>query len=509
MKKMRPHSRKCPIDFQDMFNDTLDWDSMADNEWIDYLTYEAIFNVPDYDVEDLLKYIGEEDEDYQDLERYLDPEPDENYSKKWQDVPNANIPRILFYGIGDFANRRGKETGEAYWLIEILRKHQIRFEIQSLDDPVIEIYAPNDDVMLTLYPCCPKCHTILPSGWFKAVDYYPIALLSPSTGGKTTLMCSWLVNNFAVFNDLGRMSKSIDVLYGIDGGIDNFKIQSYIYEQADEMYRTGKYPDGTDKIHIPPVYIQIMNTMTGEILIVGIYDCSGEILADAALQKSVKKQNVINVLKYMSAFIYLVEAKNMVGVHMENPEDEELPELLPVEEQGEYQQNHQDEMISAWEIIHERDWNGEDPWAVYNAVMKVLKKVPYKGKRHMAFTIIKSDELVGRAEVKNIKGADSLLKNPPLNTVMNKDYMLESNLIAREMFRQLVFEGTDDQDKEARIKAKEWDFNKTPEDNNVSWHCVCASALPAPRKKFKYRAVRNAEPLIGCLLERLDEMGWL
>jgi hypothetical protein len=517
MKKMKPHARTCPIDFQDMFDENLNWENEEDNSWINYLTYEAIFHTPDYDVEDLLRYIGEEDEDYRDLESCFDPEPDENYSKKWQEVPGANEVRFLFYGIGDRANRRGKDVGEIYWFLEILQRRGIKFKFPSeknefgediiVDDSVIEVYAPNDDVMMTLYPCCPKCHTILPSGWFKAVDYYPIALLSHSTGGKTTLMCSWLVNNFEVFNDLGRMSKNIDVLYGIDGGIDNFKIQSYIYEQADRMYKTGQYPDGTDKIHIPPVYMQIVNH-TGENLIVGIYDCSGEILADAALQRSVKKQNVIRLLKYMSAFIYLVEAKDMVGVQIETEESQELPELLDVEEQGNYQEEHREEYISAREVLHEVNWNGQDPWAVYNAVMQVLQRVPYH-KRHMAFTIIKSDELVGRPEVKSIPKAESLLKNPPITAVMNKDYMLEANMIAREMFRQLVFDGTNDQDKEARILAKEWDFNKTPEDNNVSWHCVCASALPVPRKKFKYRAVRNAEPLIGCLLGKLDELGWL
>lgn len=510
---MKAYSGKCPIDFMPMFDHVdkvkgKNWESAAAVDLIPYLAFEG-FYFTKYDQEKFLKCIGDDD-DRELLERCLEPVINDYYELKWEGVQGVDNPRLLLYGRGDRhsrlhdisfeGNKVDYEVSEIEWLFEILRKNGIRWEVKSENNPVITIYHPNQSEMLILYPCCPKCYTILPGNWFCAEDYFPISLLAPMLGGKTTLLCSWLVNNFEAFTRLRQMGNDYEVLYGITGGRDTFKIQSYFYDCADLLYKEGKYPEGTELNCVPPMYMQIHNRINDKILLVGIYDCAGEMLHQAINGF----ESATAFLKHMSAFIYLVEAGRMYGVNLGknsgDKEEETHWEILPLEQQG-LQQQEPTGTVSAFSLIENYNRDTEDPWEIYNGIMQVLRQEKNNRAQHMAFSIIKSDELKGRPEVRAIRNSSILFRDPEPGTALNQDYIFQANRIAREIFRQLVIEGTEEE-KNRMLESLESDFA------SVSWHCVSAAEPPREGETYHYRSTRKIDPLVGCLLEELDKLGW-
>lgn len=510
---MKAYSYKCPIDFMPMFDQVeklkgKNWEGCTGADLIPYLAYEG-FYFTKYDQEKFLKCI-EDDDDRELLEHCLEPVINDYYELKWEGVQGVDNPRLLFYGRGDRhsrlrdmnsdGSRFNYEISEIEWLFEILAKNHIRWDIKSENDPVITIYHPNQSEMLILYPCCPKCYTILPGNWFCAEDYFPISLLAPMLGGKTTLLCSWLVNNFEAFTRLRQMGNDYEVFYGITGGKDTFKIQSYFYDCADMLYKEGKYPEGTELNCVPPMYMQIHNRINDETLLVGIYDCAGEMLRQAINGF----ESATAFLKHMSAFIYLVEAGRMYGVNMEPDREEKKEEtcweIIPLNEQGKLQQETPGP-VSALSLVEHYDRVIEDPWEIYNGILQVLRREKTNRSQHMAFSIIKSDELRGRPEVKAIRNSEILFRDPDPGTALNQDYIFQANRVAKEIFRQLVIEGTDEE-KNRMLENLESDFL------SVSWHCVCAAEPPREGELYHYRSIRKIDPLVGCLLGELEKIDW-
>ena len=517
---MKAYSYDCPIDFMPMFGeggpvspDT--WEKLEADQLIPWLAYEG-FYFSKYDQEKFLNCIQNE-EDRDALEEILEPVTNDYYTMKWEGVNGAEEPRILFYPIHDVHNRVGKNSrglispeetapkaekkSEVEWLFELLKRNHVSWRMKSKSNPVITIYHPNQSEMMVLYPCCPKCYTILPKNWFDSRDYYPISLLAPKVGGKTTLLCSWLVNNFEAFTQLGQMGDDYDVLYGVPGGKEAFKIQSYFYEQADVMYQTGKYPDTTELNCVPPMYLQIYNRKKNETLLVGIYDCAGEMLRQA----SAGHENATAFLTHMSAFIYLVEARRMYGVEMEEESQKQagtVCRVLSLEEQGQMQEMMASrEPVPASSLIKNRSRIVENPWEIYNSVLQVLKGEHVNRHQHMAYSIIKSDEIENRPEVRKIRNWDVLFRNPNAKRALDVNYILEANLVAKEIFRQLVIEGNEEE-KNGRMEKLESDFS------GVSWHCVCAAREPKEGEPYRYSSIRKADPLVGCLLGELEKLEW-
>lgn len=236
-----------------------------------------------------------------------------------------------------------------------------------------------------------------------------------------------------------------DVLYGVPGGKEAFKIQSYFYEQADVMYQTGKYPDTTELNCVPPMYLQIYNRKKNETLLVGIYDCAGEMLRQA----SAGHENATAFLTHMSAFIYLVEARRMYGVEMEEESQKQagtVCRVLSLEEQGQMQEMMASrEPVPASSLIKNRSRIVENPWEIYNSVLQVLKGEHVNRHQHMAYSIIKSDEIENRPEIRKIRNWDVLFRNPNAKRALDVNYILEANLVAKEIFRQLVIEGNEEE----------------------------------------------------------------
>lgn len=512
---MNKFTLNCPIDFKPMITrnmvaEGLDldrWEDYTVEELIPFLAYEGFYSAPVYTKDTLLEWVENSDEEEIDiLSSCLEPVCNPDYEVKWSDVPGAREVRLLLYGRND-PHRRikelNREAGEMEWLLQLFDKNGIEYAEQS--DGRIIVYHRNGDELLTFCPCCPRCYTILPENWFRAADFYPISLLAPSTGGKTTLMCSWMINNFEIFNRLEKMGDGYTVLAGFDRPSLKFKLQSYMEEEAKDLYSTGAYPAGTDRNRIPPLYMEIRNGQ-GEILLVGIYDCAGEML------KGVLEANanpvVTAFLSHMSAFVYLVEADRMAGIRSVKNGEEVFPveetewKILPLEEQGEKQAEAGSMSVSAEEMLENAHGVTPNPWEIYDAINALLIREGVKKKKHMAYSIIKSDELKGLPEVKEVPNSDILFREAGVNEKLNQDYILQANMIARDIFRTLVVEGDSEAEKERQTEALENGFH------SVSWHCVCAAMKQKPGRTYRYKSIRRADPLIGCLLPKLEELGW-
>ena len=133
--------------------------------------------------------------------------------------------------------------------------------------------------------------------------------------------------------------------------------------------------------------------------------------------------------------------------------------------------------------------------------MQVLRREKTNRSQHMAFSIIKSDELRGRPEVKAIRNSAILFRDPDPGTALNQDYIFQANRVAKEIFRQLVIEGTEEE-KNRMLENLESDFL------SVSWHCVCAAEPPRESELYHYRSIRKIDPLVGCLLGELEKIDW-
>lgn len=512
---MNRFTLNCPIDFKPMITrkkavEGLDpdrWEEYTLEEVIPYLAYEGFYSAPIYTKDTLLEWMEDsEEEEIEILSSCLEPTINQNYALKWLDVPGSEEPRLLLYGRNDPCRRireLDSEAGEIEWLLQLLDKKGIEYTVQP--DGRIIVYHRNGDELMTFCPCCPRCYTILPENWFRAVDFYPIALLAPSTGGKTTLLCSWMINNFEIFNRLEKMGSGYTVLAGFDRPSAKFRLQSYLEEEAKNLYTTGKYPGVTDRNRIPPLYMEIRNEQ-GEILLVGIYDCAGEMLR--GVLEADTNPIVTAFLSHMSAFVYLVEADHMAGIRSaKNGEEVSAaaePEwkILSLEEQGEKQAEAGNMSVAAEEMLENAYGTKLNPWEIYDAVNALLIREGVKKNQHMAYSVIKSDELKGLPEVKEIPNSDILFRDTGANENLNQDYILQANMIARDIFRILVAEGDSEAEKERQIEALENGFH------SVSWHCVCAAVKQKSTRKYHYKSIRRADPLIGCLLPKLEEMGW-
>ena len=458
-----------------------------------------------YTEKDLLNFIKTkiQQDEYKIIENILDPkEADFKYCMKWRGVVAAESKRLLLFGIGDSVHNTDDSEGDLSWFLQLIESYGFKIIFNPEKDMMIRLLFPNNDTMAFLYPCCPKCHTILPGQWFHSIEYFPVSLLGSPSSGKSTLLCSWLVDGYAPFNDLQQLGEDILAVDGIPGGKSHFEIQEAYYKAADDMKKNGNYPLGTDAHSIPPIYIQITHRKSGESLLVGIYDCSGELLDKAADMV----YNATQFIYHMKAFIYLVPPEQMAGVHMQdNNQKEELPCILTIEEQGEYQRNMSSREISAELLLADKEIPVEDPWGVYQSVQQVLAGSCGESEpKHMAYTIVKSDLLTNQPEVKSIPRASELLRRPNADTIRNSTYIEEYSDIARQMFEKLVFTGTEAECR-AAVKAKIDYF-----DGRVSWHCICAANKKREGQlNYYYTPIRNVEPLVGCLVNKLKELTWI
>ncbi len=491
----------------------LNWEDMSPKDVMNYLTYEIFFcDITQQDVMEEIEDLGvlKEEELVYISEELLVGKVYRAYKKTWRGLVAAEEPRILLFGEYDRNKRKfhDKESDIAY-LLDLCER--LKLERKIKENLEITIYDSAMTPMMKVRPCCPDCYTILPENWFTSDDYYTISLVAPPAGGKTTLLCSWLCNNMDIFNTLQQMGKNYSVARGITDPINTFKIQSVFIEMANKIEKNEDYPEVTEKISIPPMYLEIHKNIVDQnsrVLLVGVYDCSGEVLRKAADETN----RAALFLKSMDAFIYLVspeQMKGIDGIEGDNQEDNiEVNDsmVFALEEQGQYQMDHGYDKILAEDLLENAENNRQDAWEIYNmlANLFVRENTYNPKKRHMAYTIIKSDKLKDRPELDDIRGHELLFRDARPDEVSNENCRLQINTLVKTIFKRFVLSGTEEE-KQDFLEQMETRFCQDDESGDyISWHCVCAAR--DMNRGHKYTSCRKADPLVGCLLKKLESL---
>ncbi|MBQ3887558.1 MAG: hypothetical protein II735_06275 [Clostridia bacterium] len=460
---------------------------------------------------------------------------DDDYHHLWDGLAGVEEPRDLLYPKSDIRhNRFYKESSDSsaapYSEIAVLRemieksgiytwhekdKHNISYGPYSFF-----ICDTKKTGLYVIRPCCPDCRTLLPDYWFdkKTVGMIPIALVAPHAGGKTTYMTALLKNAFIELLDgIGRGNWK--AYNAIQNERECVHIQKTRYENVDRL-DNHQYPQKTPERYHPPVMFRMVykdgphSEHQGEGVIIAIYDSAGEFF------ERLKDDLSMTMLSYMCAIIYFMEASQMqkedINYYFQNGDE---PVLLKPDQQAEIQSdNKSNEGIPVQMLLQKTS-----PFAMLRTIMTKLEMLEDYGRvlqlEHIAFTIIKSDEL---KEIENMlprkfrifldplvlsenddeEGNEGEEENDDKNSlsgVFEKDYR-ESALQNIGSFIQEYF-GKGKSIRQMMGKSKKIDYS-----------CHCVSVAPKSKDdptRCTFEPVRMTDPLVGCLIRPFEELGWL
>lgn len=473
---MRQFTGTCPVTYTPMFRKSQvpaqNYKNASIQDLRPFLTYEVFLtgDFPEENIEYLLRCILPEEE-----EQPVDPEEDEErpmtedehcaaflhwilsgtsdreYEAIWRSIPMSDIPRILLYGRGDSANRLpDPKESELEWFLGVLDHYGIWYDDE---DPggVIEVRRRSGDSLMTLYPCCPCCHTILPEGWFAAEDYYPVSVVgSGAKCGKTTLMLSWFAHNMISLMPLSFYGSGVDILPGFDAASRRFPLDIDLYDEADRMRERNVYPTGTERASMPPLYLRVMNN-EGRFFIVSVTENQGKEM-EAWDRSAMAKSRILHA----GALIYLIDPKEL------------------------------------------SDPTRQSAWKVFKHMNMLRMSGGLRGKQHISFVLSKTDtmrEAIGRRDY-----ADVLLSGTAYDRQTDEGRE-EVDRAAQSFFAEQIIEGATAEERELCIRLYYRDFG------SVSWHCAAGMENPAVART--YRSIRAGEPLTACLIDEIDRLGWM
>jgi hypothetical protein len=452
------------------------------------------------------------------VERMLEPVSDKAYVHTWAGTGTL-APRILFYPAGHESRRLKneeayKDMGDVVFFLGQLASLGIR--LTRNQDATITLKAKAGGTLAHLKPCCPRCHTILPDKWFNSVGYHKISLLAPPLGGKTTLLASWMIQNYQAIHTMGFSSGNFSAVYGFTKGDTEFEIQKYFRQAADELFRTGKYPDRDESARKPPLFTRIIHYTdqvkpeTGkkeEYLLVGTYDIAGETLK--GIQSGAISSELTAYLNHMDSYIYLISPSRMTGLSRVITDEkasvvqEEVSHVLSLEEQAEYQKNHRTQ-VNASALLASQG-RKEDPWEIFHQVDTLLMDEGIKTRAHMAYTIVKCDQIMDLPEIADTADVEILFSNPAGSRVMDERYVVQNSLEVKKIVSRFAVPGTQQQKKDFMAYLS----NDDPDRGgfrSVSWHCVSANSNED--KQGTYQSIRRTDPLVGCLSAEFKRLGW-
>lgn len=560
---MHAHSLKCPIYFDPMFfkADGTDyteeeWKNVGLSEVMSMVTYELFYDRTDAKEEllDSIETLPDGVKKY--MNRILEPVSDKDYVHTWSGTGTLS-PRILLYPAGHM-NRRLKDEenfknrSDLTFFLSQLKPLGIR--ITRNQDATITLGARVGGQLAHLKPCCPRCHTILPDKWFNSAGYYKISLLAPPLGGKTTLLSSWMIHDYHAIRSMGFSNNNFSAVYGLARGDMEFEIQKYFREAADTLCHTGQYPGRDEPSRKPPLYTRIIhytdeiNPETGkkeEYLIVGSYDIAGETLKN--LQSGEISPELIAYLNYMDAYIYLISPSQLSGLsriitderkgrlkgrrkdtagyernessaagkfHMDMGNEDFIDQntgrirVLSLEEQAEYQRNSKrsEETVSAMELLTEEEGSTEKfaPWDIFHKVDTLLINEGTKTDAHMAYTIVKCDQIMDLPEIADTANVEILFNNPADIRAMDDRYILQNGMEVKKILSRFAVQGAEQRKKDFISYLSNTDSSRGGF-RSVSWHCVSANIEESTKE---YQSIRRTDPLVGCLLSEFKRLGW-
>ena len=513
----------CPFKFHDMRRKMPE--QFDDLDLTDFLVYE-VFELSDIiSFTDFLNKIGLGDLGF-------DTVKDKIYERAWKGIEGNSDERFLLYPANDRSNRlndkdesstqniknfdRSKHGEVSVILQKIEESEDYSYEkicVRGYDNDKTYSYNIIDEeygeVLFTVRPCCPRCRTLLPDNWFsKAVHaYVPIALIASKSSGKTTYMTSLLDDVFTyLLKGLG--ATEWQVIHAIAHEEERFGIQSTRYGNYKRLKEEGLYPIPTESV-MPPVCLTIRKLEDGNKIVsqivVGIFDCAGEKYDP---RKDVSDAD-LEFLNSMQSFIYLVEPKQMKGINYKFLLDKEFDpaSILSSEEQGKMQKENMG-YINAGDIIKSTS-GSEEVVDIFNMMVGINNRLTANNSnlQHIAYTIVKSDELKNyKDDWGEVDGMDELLQPRAENKVLNKNVFYFIDDVVKEFFEKIVLD--------PQTAKSDIEFFESVGGSNVSksWHCVSvARELPKNKqnngKECEFFPVRITEPFVRCVVEKMKSLG--
>lgn len=518
LSQLKPFQKKCPYQLIPMFG------GCRDDDLSDYLVYEVfpcagttqsfenflkVLKTKYDNNENLASDMEDREHKLQFLDRYKDVS-DSDYKSLWSGLEGAEKQRSLLYPINasDEETRLPNELYTKYSEIAVLRELIEQLGNYTWSDesqngwyngPCSWYIGGGRGDLYMIRPCCPRCRTLLPDCWFDETidDLIPIGLVAPHSGGKTTYMTSLLMGGFVpLLKDIGAGR------WAVANAISNEKkyvpIQSVRYDNVARLSK-GLYPLATEKIKLPPVMFQMSSNE--KTIIVAIYDCAGELFEFNADSDDDNEEDLI-FLSHMSSIIYFMEAAQIKKDNLSSKFISSEADLQPPDKQGEDQQN-------PGEVVYVRDLlQSSSKKAAFDMFMYVqntlgrMKNHRIKSQlSHIAFTVIKSDELKKISECLPANFS-MYLDNPKMQD--DKDNK-QNNLFKAEYCQSITDDVAD--------FINEFFGNGQTIDNllygsHFTYSCHCVSVAPkvdrASGKECIYRPVRIAEPLAACLLDQFN-----
>lgn len=512
LSQLKPFQKKCPYQLISMFN------TNENEDLSNYLVYEVFpCDESTQSFESFLKELKKAFDDdselassmqdraskLQFLEYYTDV-ADDYYKKLWGDLDGAEKKRFLLYPVN--ASKKEKRLPDElygqYSEIAVLRELIEQSGIYTWSE---KSHSNWDNGSYSWYirdqfkdqyiiqPCCPKCRTLLPDRWFDKIDdLIPIGLVAPYSGGKTTYMTSLLMGGFVpLLSDIGAGRWAV-----ADAISDEKKyvpVQKVRYDNVERLSK-GLYPNATDpNKKLPPVMFRMSSK--GKTVIVAIYDCAGERfqLNDGNQEK--KREN-LQFLSHMTSIIYFMEAAQIKKDNLGKQFIDAEPDLQPPAQQAQ-DQARSNEMAYASDILHR-----EDAFDMFIHVQSKIKDMEFYGitshLKHVAFTVIKSDELKELGETLP-NGFSMYLDNPSMldnqsDLLFNADYCQSITYDVADFINEFFGDGKT--------------IDNLLYGNHLTYSCHCVSVAPkverASGKECIYRPVRIAEPLAACLLDQFN-----
>lgn len=525
----------CPYKFEKMFGDDYDkeFTDMTEKDFIDNMVFEVFpkgrnrMDFKDFLGElfkalpsDKSESLSEAESSF--LENYS-PLPDDDYEESWNSLDGSESARDLLYPWDDnnYRIKDNEKKDNTISELEFIRSCINSVGNYSFVENEGDKYSYSIKIgrnkKFEIRPCCPCCKTLLPDFWFseEVVDYIPIGLVAKHSGGKTTYMTALLMNNFiTLIRNIGVRNWA--VCNAILDEKEKMKIQKVRYDNLNELspeHLIGttietKFPNPTQHDGLPPVMFRIQNekiydseSHTNEMVIVSIFDSKGEIF------EGTPSHETLEFLSYMYAYVYFIEAsqikKDSIGLQFKN-EGEEC-EIITPEEQGELQSRSEaKEGIAVYDLLNtdSKDDAFDIMINIQNVVRSMKARKLYPALKHIAYTIIKSDELeriIDRIPDEEYSQFKQYLSQTS-HTIdpFDPDVSDAKNYIIRKFIEEYFSEENE------RVDISDFFGN----DVSHSCHCVSVARPIGGDRRCRVEPVRMADPLVGCLIPKFIELGW-
>ena len=478
----------CPFDFEKIDMENLAYELVILNGWTwEKVKERTIFGAPE-------------------LEAYI-VDNDTVRSEEFLERKKADVQHVML-----LEDRTGKKCGFQH-VLEMIEKNggELKYEYEKGQ----HIFKMKNKKIIRAMPCCPYCHSRLPIGWEDADDFIAISLMGRTSGGKTTLLYSLMDHNWTKLKNVVLPDgRQVRITTAHLQGDPKDSMYYALEEEAKAMCRKGgNCPHNSEKeIPLPPVFLKVVfETHT---LIVGIYDNSGENLENRSYY--IYTDIMEKLLDKMFAEIFLFDPYDM---NLKLPEKQtkvmsESCEILEIEAQGILQKQNQNVRKRADEILFREGRSREEKekfraFTVYERIKdaRIQEELQEKMKTMYFVGVLSMCDLIeNMPTVKADKKYANLFRRGQIQySVLDDSEMEGRSYNVKELFTDLELFG---ENTESKIRMFENDYKE----KGVFWDCVSAlgcDAELAGEVYGEYDPIRVADPLLTCIVKRLEDNNWL